>query len=93
MSLVEEFVDAPSVELLEQCTKDQLIKLAEYFKIELTEKRLKENIKFVLKRKMVEVGILAADDLVKPSVSYPLETPTGLTFEEQKQFSTVDVKI
>lgn len=85
MSLVEEFVNAPSVELLDHCTKDQLVKLAEHFEIELTDKRLKENIKLVLKKKLMEEGILSADDLVKPSVSCSVETPTGLTFEQQKQ--------
>lgn len=82
MTLVEEFVESPSVELLEWCMKDQLVKLAEYFKIELTDKRSKENI---LKSKMVEEGIWTADDLVKPSLICPVETPTGLTFEQQKQ--------
>lgn len=49
MSLVEEFVAAPSVELLEKCMKDQLVKLAEHFNLELTDKRLKQNVTFDLK--------------------------------------------
>lgn len=75
--MVEEFVEAPSLELLERCTKDQLIQLAEYFKIELTDKRLKENIKVILKSKMVEKGILSADDLVK---SQPAVDEVGVVF-------------
>lgn len=85
MSLVEEFIKAPSVELLEQCTKDQLVKLAEHFEVEFTDKCLKKNIKVELKKKMVEEGILSIDDMVKPNLICPLETPTGLTFEQQKQ--------
>lgn len=85
MSLVEEFVEASSEELLKRCTKDQLIKLGEHFNIELTDKRLKDNIKFVLKTKMVEEGILSAYDLIKPSMSSPVETPTGSTFEQQRE--------
>lgn len=89
MSSVEEFIKAPSVELLDQCTKDQLVKLAERFAVESTKKRLKENIKVELKRKMVKEGILSIDDLVKPSLICPVETPTGLTFEQQKQILMV----
>ncbi|TWW53845.1 hypothetical protein D4764_0220310 [Takifugu flavidus] len=41
-SLVEEFVQSPTEELLDQCTKDQLLKIAEHFGIEITDKKLKE---------------------------------------------------
>ena len=30
VSLVEDFIDAPSEEVLDKCTKEQLLKLAEY---------------------------------------------------------------
>ena len=41
-SLVEEFIEAPSEEELDRCTKEKLLKLAEYFNVEVTDKRLKE---------------------------------------------------
>lgn len=58
MSFVEEFIKAPSVEFLEQCTRDQLVKLAEHLKIELTDKRLKENISVDLNRKMAKGNLV-----------------------------------
>lgn len=36
-----------------------------FFRTQLTNKRLKENINVVLKSKTVEVGILSADDWLK----------------------------
>lgn len=44
-SVVEDFIQTPSVELLEQCTKYKLLKIAEHFGVKVSDKRLKENIK------------------------------------------------
>jgi len=48
---VEDFVASPSEELLDNCTKEQLIKIAEHYAIEIdsNDKKLKENLKAVLK--------------------------------------------
>lgn len=47
MATLHDFINAPSEELLEHFTKDQLLKLAAYYDIEITssKKRLKEGIK------------------------------------------------
>lgn len=46
MSVVDEFLASPSYALLEQCSKEQLIKIAEHYSISLTsdDKRLKESL-------------------------------------------------
>ena len=56
MASVEDFVRSPSEDLLEQCTKEQLLKIAEHFQI--SDKRLKETIKHTLKGRLLEEGIL-----------------------------------
>ena len=52
MVSVDEVVQSPSVELLIQCTKDQLLNIADRFGliIEASDKRLKETLLEVLKR-------------------------------------------
>lgn len=52
----------------------------------MTDKPLNENLKISLKSEMVEKGILSGGDLVKPSMSSPVETPAGLTFENRRNF-------
>ncbi len=41
-SVVDCFIQAPSETLLEQCTKEQLLKIAEHFNIEIGTNHLKE---------------------------------------------------
>lgn len=41
-SLVESFIQDPSASLLDQCTKDQLFKIAEYYEVEIVDKKLNE---------------------------------------------------
>ena len=52
MVTVEEFVKSPSEELLLQCTKDQLLKIAEEYnvKLESSDKKLKETVYAVVRR-------------------------------------------
>lgn len=42
MAGVEDFVRAPSAEFVEQCTKEQLLKLAEHYNAYVSDKRLRE---------------------------------------------------
>lgn len=53
-SLVDELIQAPSGEVLEKSTKDQLLKIAEHFRIEVPDKRAKARIKIFLLDKVVE---------------------------------------
>ena len=44
MAGVEDFFAAPSEVFLDQCTRDQLVKIADHYKICVGDKRLKENV-------------------------------------------------
>lgn len=80
MATVVSFVQCPSEELLNSCTKEQLV---EYYEVNIGDKWLKEEVKGLLKTTLVEKGVLpatvqAVDDSV---VSHPVV----LTFEQQNK--------
>ena len=48
------FVKAPSEELLDSCTKEQLLKIVERYEIQISDKQLKDTVKSILKAKWVK---------------------------------------
>lgn len=83
-SVVDEFIESPSEEILNQCTKDQLLKIADHYKIEISATRLKDSVKSILKANLCEEGVLVcAEDKELPSTSVPMVT--NLSFEQQKE--------
>lgn len=56
MAGINEFLKSPSLKLLDGYTKEQLLKIAEVFEIEISDKCLKERVKSVLKAKCVGRG-------------------------------------
>lgn len=90
MAGIEEFVAAPCEEFLERCTRDQLLKTAEEYDLDLSglgDKRRKENLRDMVKSKLFDEGVLAAKKYgLDPSVAQQFSVPTGnLTFEQQKE--------
>ncbi len=72
-SVIEDFFVRPSEALLESCTKEQLVQIAERFSVDLTsqEKRLKETIVTTLKRSLVDRGVIeVSTELITPSESF-----------------------
>ena len=57
MATVTSFVKSPSDELLNSCTKEQLLKLTEHYDIDIGEKWLKEEIKGSLRAALVENSV------------------------------------
>ncbi|XP_039504978.1 uncharacterized protein LOC120460978 [Pimephales promelas] len=85
VNLVKEFISSPCGSLLDSCTKDQLFEIADHYKIELGDKRLKDStIREVVKSKLIKKAVLAelsdtaTTSQVKPHVS-------SLTFEQQER--------
>lgn len=62
MATVDSFVQSPSEELLNCCKKEQLLKLVEHYDVDVGEKRLKEEIKGLLRAALVENDVLPATD-------------------------------
>ena len=53
-----DFIGAPSEELLAGFTKDQLLRLGDHYKIEVSDKRLKDSVWSILAASLVDAGIL-----------------------------------
>lgn len=83
MVTVAEFVLSPSVELLEQCTKEQLLEIGAHYGVDVDARRSKENVKVILVTNLVEKGVFAAKPVV-PSAAVS-GSPLALTFEQQKE--------
>lgn len=71
-------------ELFDQCTKDQLLKIAEHFEIEITDKKLKETVRVAVKDKLIEDNILVTKEVSKKSLFILSVRVESLTFEQQK---------
>lgn len=59
MATVDAFVQSPSEDFLNSCTREQLLKLAEHYDVDVGDKRrLKDEIKGVLKAALAKRGVL-----------------------------------
>ena len=76
MADITDFVSAPSEEFLDKCAKEQLLKRVEHYDTGIPDKRLKDNIKVILKANLRESGVLALQDEVSaPPVSNLTSAP------------------
>lgn len=87
---VEDFINSPDIALLEKYTKEQLLKIAEHYKINVssTDKRLKDSVKAVL---LEEIGVL----MEGAEESVLLDVPVGnqgLTFEQRKELMMLQLE-
>nr|XP_046250447.1 uncharacterized protein LOC124062051 isoform X4 [Scatophagus argus] len=89
MASVEEFLRAPSEELLESCSREQLVRIADYFSLEVGDKRMKDNIKSIIKANLVDRGMLGSKkQAVDPEVSQVDMSGCGeasFTFEQRRE--------
>ncbi|KAG7500990.1 hypothetical protein JOB18_036574 [Solea senegalensis] len=75
MEAIDDFISAPSEELLCQLTKEQLLSLASHYDIEIAsgDKRLKDNLREALKASLAEGGVLKPSAL--PAYQHQLDLP------------------
>lgn len=86
MADIDRFVESPSHVLLNKCTKEQLLKIAEYYEVKLSDKRIKESsIKTELKNKLVDKKVLIAEMSESDQHEKSLTTQSALTFDQQKE--------
>lgn len=93
--VVEDFIESPQECGLDICTKKQLIRIAEYFKVDIGDSRkTKDYVKGNLKAKLLENGVLMpgkVDTLGESSLS-GRGSPVGLSFEQQKELLLLRIK-
>lgn len=86
MANVEEFIRCPSEESLEQCTKEQLLKIVEHYSLDIGDKRLsKENVKAMLKSNLWDMGVLSGKLDKSPCQLLQSSIGGNFTFEQQKE--------
>ena len=85
MSDISDFVKAPSEDFLKKCTKEQLLKIAEHFEIDISDRRLKDTVKSILTANLTEMGVLAVECPPDAGVSPPFNAASNFTFEQQKE--------
>ncbi|XP_036965434.1 uncharacterized protein LOC119025698 isoform X1 [Acanthopagrus latus] len=98
--VVEAFVQAPTEALLDECTKDQLVKIAGHYNVEVGDKRVKETVKANLKFKLLKMNVLDAGEAVSVSAGAEGAPPplaarpgAGLSFERQKELLLLRMKL
>lgn len=57
MACVKDFLKAPAEEVLDCFTKEQLMKVADHFEMDVGDRRIKDNIKAILKANLFEDGV------------------------------------
>lgn len=86
---MEEFLRAPSEELLECCSREQLVRIAEHFNLDVGDKRMKENIKGIIKANLTHLGVFKtkvhAVGPVGDSANLSGCSDVGLTFEQRRE--------
>ena len=75
MAAIDDFISAPSEELFDQLTKEQLLSLASHYDIEIAsgDKRLKDSLREALKASLAEGGVLRTSAL--PAYQHQLVLP------------------
>lgn len=93
-SKIEEFVTAPSEDLLDDFSKDQLLERAAHYKINLStqDKRLKDSIKTTIKTELFDRGILKSQLPTEAAIS-DRSSMSRLTFEQQKQLLLIETQM
>lgn len=81
---MESFIQDPSDSLLEQCTNEQLLRIAEHYEVDIANKKLKEDGgEKGLKDCLFEAEVLCLQ---------PVSSPGTLTFEQQKELLQFQLK-
>ncbi|MEQ2192964.1 hypothetical protein XENOCAPTIV_020660 [Xenoophorus captivus] len=90
---VDDFSKSPSVEFLEQCTREQLVKIAEHCKICVGDNRLKENVKAILRENLIKMGVVILSPKPDDLVSQVAHPDLLLDYEQQKKMLKLRIQL
>lgn len=94
MADVEKFAKSPSRESLDKCNKEQLLRIAEFYEITISDRRLKEStIKIELENKLVNKGILSStmEQIQDIQAQNLPASQSVLTFDQQKELLLLQI--
>ena len=80
---------------MERCSREQLVTIAEYYELDVGDKRMKENIKAIVKANLFETGVLRPKLQVSGAgldVSDALLSEVGLTFEQRRELLLLETE-
>lgn len=86
---------APSQELLERCSREQLVKIAEYYELDVGDARMKENIRAIVKANLFEAGVKRHKLLVAGAGLDASDVPSNeadLTFEQRRELLLLETE-
>ncbi|XP_016388304.1 uncharacterized protein LOC107724040 [Sinocyclocheilus rhinocerous] len=86
---LEAFINVPTLEQLDKCRKDDLISIAAHYRISVSRQQLKREIKSIVLKKLVELGVLV---LPEASEDGSLASHACPEFEEEEQSGTAEVE-
>lgn len=100
MAGVDVFIATPSEEFLDQCTRDQLLKIADHYEITVGDRRLKENARTIIKAYLYDMEVLkpvqklrSPTNFALDGVSQDVSPGVALNFEQQKEMLILRMKL
>lgn len=92
MATVEDFLKAPSEELLDCFSREQLLRVADHFGLEISDMRVKESMKSIIKANLFDSGVVKKGEHAV-QVTVPRVEVAGalgssdlvLTFEQRRE--------
>ena len=95
MAQIEDFVTSPSDEFLDLCSKEQLLEIADHYKVDVGDRRRKtQTIKWVLMANLTEMGILPETGTEgSDSTVLPLPSQGQFSFEQQKELLLIQLEM
>ena len=83
---LEDFFASPSEGFLDVCAREQPLKIAEHYDVEVGDKRLKDRVRVILKVLLLDKVFVVAPPPFSPGAGLVLPAvATGLTFEQQRE--------
>uniref|UniRef100_A0A3B5QIF6 CCHC-type domain-containing protein n=1 Tax=Xiphophorus maculatus TaxID=8083 RepID=A0A3B5QIF6_XIPMA len=94
MANVDGFLRDPSEEGLERCIREQLLKIAEHFKLEVSDKRPKDSIRAIIKANLNDSSVLGPAKLQATGTWLDTDVfDSSLTFEQKQELPLLQAGI
>ena len=93
MAQINDFFENPSADFLDVCSKDQLLEIAEHYKVDVGDKRRKiETIRTILIANLKDSEVLSVKDEEGEQQPLPIQK-ANLSFEQQKELMLIQLEM
>lgn len=89
---IQDFLAAPSVELLDLCSREEVVELAAHYEVDVGDKRMTNNMKIIL---IERLNLKQEDGAASSSgtAAATFDSSGGLSFEERRQLLFLEIEI